>query len=136
MIGPQDTFDLTLTGVRVSDAGEYYCLVNNKVDGSDVVQLAVVAPPAAPSRPLVTGFTSRTVSLSWSAPRPAPHAPGDISGYIITVSTKAVQDDDAAEFTKSEDGPIHTNSSATRLVLERLQPYTVYAFRVQVLSCT
>ena len=38
----EDTFDLTVTGVRLEDAGEYYCLVNNKVEGQDIVKLNVV----------------------------------------------------------------------------------------------
>ena len=38
----QDRFDLNLTGVRTEDAGEYFCLVNNKMEGQDIVKLSVV----------------------------------------------------------------------------------------------
>ena len=41
------------------------------------------APTSPPSRPLVTSFTSRSVSLSWTAPRPSSHAPRTILGYLI-----------------------------------------------------
>ena len=70
----EDTYDLTLTGVRLEDAGDYYCLVNNKLEGQDVVKLSVVAPPDPPSRPLVTGFDSRSVTLTWSRPRLGEHS--------------------------------------------------------------
>ena len=41
----EENFDLTVTGVRAEDAGDYFCLVNNKLEGQDVVKLSVVAPP-------------------------------------------------------------------------------------------
>ena len=37
-----ERFGLTLTAVRTEDAGEYFCLVNNKMEGQDRVNLAVV----------------------------------------------------------------------------------------------
>ena len=64
--------------------------------------------------------------------RPRSNSPGDIMDYIITVSSKMVHEDDAAEFKKSQVGPIHTNSSQTRVTIHGLSPYTVYAFVVQV----
>ena len=38
----QERFDLNLTAVRTEDAGEYFCLVNNKMEGQDLVKLVVV----------------------------------------------------------------------------------------------
>ena len=38
----QERFDLNLTAVRTEDAGEYFCLVNNKMEGQDRVKLTVV----------------------------------------------------------------------------------------------
>jgi hypothetical protein len=38
----QERFDLNLTAVRTEDAGEYFCLVNNKMEGQDIVKLSVV----------------------------------------------------------------------------------------------
>ena len=38
----QERFDLNLTAVRTEDAGEYSCLVNNKMEGQDRVRLTVV----------------------------------------------------------------------------------------------
>ena len=129
-----ETFDLTVTGVRLEDAGDYFCLVNNKLEGQDIVSVSVVSPPDPPSRPMITGFNSRSVSLTWSRPRPSSHSPGDIVDYIVTISTKMVHEDDNAEFKKSSVGPVHTNSSQTRVTIEGLSPYTVYAFVVQVSS--
>lgn len=45
-----------------------------------------------------------------------------------------MNEDDSAEFKKSLGGPIRTNNSATKLSVEGLQPYTVYAFRVQAVN--
>ena len=38
----QESFDLNLTAVRTEDAGEYSCLVNNKMEGQDRMRLTVV----------------------------------------------------------------------------------------------
>ena len=38
----EENFDLTVTGVRLEDAGEYFCLVNNKLEGQDIVKLTTV----------------------------------------------------------------------------------------------
>lgn len=38
--------------------------------------------PNPPGRPMVTGFTSRSITLSWSKPRRSDGAP--ILGYVIT----------------------------------------------------
>ena len=38
----EENFDLTVTGVRLEDAGEYFCLVNNKLEGQDIVRLTTV----------------------------------------------------------------------------------------------
>ena len=38
----EERFDLNLTAVRTEDAGEYSCLVNNKMEGQDRVRLTVV----------------------------------------------------------------------------------------------
>ena len=126
------TFDLTVTGVRLEDAGDYYCLVNNKLEGEDIVSVSVVSPPDPPSRPMITGFDSRSVTLTWTRPRPSSHSPGDISDYVVTVSSKMVNEEDSADFRKSPVGPVHTNSSDTRVTIAGLSPYTVYAFIVQV----
>ena len=38
----QDSFDLSITSVQIEDTGEYYCLVNNKDETDDKVQLTVL----------------------------------------------------------------------------------------------
>ena len=45
-----------------------------------------------------------------------------------------MNEDDSAEFKKSLSGPIRTNNSATKLTMEGLEPYTVYAFHVQAVN--
>ena len=43
-------------------------------------------------------------------------------------------EDDSTEFKKSPSGPIRTIHSATKLTVEGLEPYTVYAFNVQAVN--
>ena len=45
-----------------------------------------------------------------------------------------VNEDDTAKFKKSPGGPIRTNNSTTKLTVEGLEPYTVYAFHVQAVN--
>ena len=97
----ESQFELKVTGVRIEDAGDYFCLLNNKVEVDDKVRLTVLgnkmlvskifvvfsflAPTEPPSRPLVTGFTSRSVDLSWTKPRPSASSPQKILSYVITI---------------------------------------------------
>ena len=48
----EDNFDLTVTGVRLEDAGDYFCLVNNKLEGQDIVRLTTVGKSLLLQRPL------------------------------------------------------------------------------------
>lgn len=50
----------------------------------------------------------------------------------MTISSKMVHEDDSEEFRSASVGPVHTNSSDTRITITELSPYTVYAFVVQV----
>ena len=108
------------------------------------------APTLPPSRPMVIGFSSRSVDLSWTAPRPSSNSPRQILGYLVTVSEKRVKDADDVSFKKSEvvgtssfcpcdqtpfflfQGPILTNTSSTKFTVTGLNPFTVYAFQIQV----
>ena len=45
-----------------------------------------------------------------------------------------MNEDDSVEFKKSPSGPIRTNNSVTKLTVEGLEPYTVYAFHVQAVN--
>ena len=83
---------------------------------------------------MVTGFTSRAVTLSWTKPRPSPHAPQDVVAYIITIYWKGVNEDDSTDFQKSSEPPVNTNSSNTSYTLTNLLPYTVYSFQVQAVN--
>ena len=53
---------------------------------------------------------------------------------ISDFSSKAVNEDDSAEFKRSPGGPIQTNNSDTKRTVEGLEPYTVYAFHVQAVN--
>ena len=59
---------------------------------------------------------------------------GTASPSNLLCSYKAVTEDDSAEWRKMPGGGIRTNTSATRLVVEELEPYTVYAFQVQAVN--
>ena len=54
--------------------------------------------------------------------------------FHLQFSSKAVNEDDSTKFKKSLVGPIRTNNSATKLTVEGLEPYTVYAFHVQAVN--
>lgn len=58
-------FSLHFNPVKLIDSGEYACIVNEK-PASGFINLAVQDVPQAPERPMITGFHSRWVNLSWT----------------------------------------------------------------------
>lgn len=58
-------FSLHFNPVKLIDSGEYACIVNDK-QASGFINLAVQDVPQAPERPMITGFHSRWVNLSWT----------------------------------------------------------------------
>lgn len=58
-------FSLHIAPTQISDSGDYSCIVNDKLP-VDIVELVVHDVPEAPSRPMITSFTSRSVNLSWA----------------------------------------------------------------------
>uniref|UniRef100_A0AC35FAG7 Fibronectin type-III domain-containing protein n=1 Tax=Panagrolaimus sp. PS1159 TaxID=55785 RepID=A0AC35FAG7_9BILA len=75
--------------------------------------------PLAPSKPQVTSYTEKTVTLSWSQSSALAHKP--IIRYSILVSQL---DDENIRV-------ISTKSNATTAIVSGLQPYTRYAFSVR-----
>lgn len=59
-------FSLHLSPVHLNDRGEYTCHVNDKA-ALDAIDLVVHDVPETPTRPMITSFTSRNVSLSWTS---------------------------------------------------------------------
>lgn len=67
-------FSLHFNPVNLTDSGEYVCIVNDK-PATGSINLVVQDVPQAPERPMITGFGSRWVNLSWTHngdPRNAP----------------------------------------------------------------
>ena len=79
---------------------------------------------------MVTGFTSRSVTLTWTKPRKV-DAP--ITGYVITTGWRSVTADDNGEFNYLEQ-ELLTNSSKSRYQVKNLQPYTVYSFTIAAVN--
>ncbi|XP_054721980.1 neural cell adhesion molecule L1.1-like [Uloborus diversus] len=70
--------------VTYQDSGEYYCEVNNKRTRSSLARLLVQDIPDPGGMPLIMGFTSRSVNLSWAPSTDNHNSP--ILHYIINVS--------------------------------------------------
>ncbi|XP_023703350.2 tyrosine-protein phosphatase 99A isoform X4 [Cryptotermes secundus] len=116
-----DTFSLHFHPVTAEDSAEYSCLVNNRPKPEAVVRLVVQDVPDPPGRPLIMGFTSRYVNLSW-APSQDPHN-SPISHYVIHIR---VGEDGEWDVTNG----ILTLSNETSYQVTGLFPFTVYSFRV------
>lgn len=72
-------FSLHFNPVKLIDSGEYICTINDKP--SEPVDLLVQDIPEAPGRPMITGFTSRSVSLSWAQVQDPKNAP--VTDFIL-----------------------------------------------------
>ncbi|CAB4063723.1 PTPRG [Lepeophtheirus salmonis] len=111
-----DMFGLQFNPVNARDAGKYVCLINNRPLPDALIQLNVLDVPDPPRLPIVMGFTSRSVSLSWSKPRSKDDSP--IKGYVIRVGQRSVSASDDQDF----------------IDIGRLSPYTVYNFQVAAMN--
>lgn len=72
-------FSLHFNPVKLIDSGEYICTINDK--SVDPVDLLVQDVPEPPSRPMITGFTSRSVNLSWAQVQDPKNAP--VTEFIL-----------------------------------------------------
>jgi Immunoglobulin domain len=78
-------FSLHFNPVKLIDSGEYICTINDKL--SEPIDLLVQDVPEAPGRPMITGFTSRSVNLSWAQVQEPKNAP--VTNFIL--ETRYVQ---------------------------------------------
>jgi hypothetical protein len=65
--------------VKLIDNGEYICVINDSP--SEAIDLLVQDIPEPPSRPMITGFTSRSVNLSWAQVQDPKNAP--VTDFIL-----------------------------------------------------
>ncbi|ROT64779.1 putative tyrosine-protein phosphatase 99A [Penaeus vannamei] len=77
--------------------------------------------PDPPGRPLILGFTARSVNLSWTPSQDTHNSP--ISHYIIHIREGEDGHWDV------DNGHATTNNS-TQFTVDGLSPFTVYSFRV------
>ncbi|XP_076619526.1 putative receptor-type tyrosine-protein phosphatase mosPTP-1 isoform X3 [Colletes latitarsis] len=121
----RDKYALQFNPVIAKDSGVYTCLVNSRSKPETDIQLVVQDVPDPPERPMIINFTTRSVNLSW-APNVNSHY-NPIWHYVI--ETKI-----------GEDGPwnatkeIMTPNNDTYYSIEKLQPFTVYSFRVSAVN--
>lgn len=72
-------FSLHFNPVKLIDSGEYICTINDKP--GEPIDLLVQDVPEAPSRPMITGFTSRSVNLSWAQVQDPKNAP--VTDFVL-----------------------------------------------------
>eukprot|EP00094_Tigriopus_californicus_P012020 TCALIF_11614-PA protein Name:"Similar to Ptp99A Tyrosine-protein phosphatase 99A (Drosophila melanogaster)" AED:0.07 eAED:0.07 QI:0/0.7/0.45/0.81/1/1/11/539/1209 len=118
-------FSLNFSPLNTLDTGEYFCLVNDQRQPSLISRVIVQAVPDAPGKPLIMGFTSRSVNLSWAPPLNTHNSA--LSHYLIHVRV-------------GEDGGwnqkniIDTPNNATVFQVRDLLPFTTYSFRVTAVN--
>ena len=83
--------------------------------------------PDSPGKPLVMGFTSRSVNLSWTPPLNVHNSP--VSHYLIQIR---VGEDGIWE--ERHGSVIETPDNATVFQVGDLQPFTTYSFRVTAVN--
>ncbi|XP_076351055.1 putative receptor-type tyrosine-protein phosphatase mosPTP-1 isoform X2 [Tachypleus tridentatus] len=116
-----NTYALRFRNVVYKDSGEYQCIVNDKKTRKGITRLFVQDIPDPPGMPLVTGFTSRSVNLSWASSNNNHNSP--ILQYIIQV-----RKGESGKWNSAND--IMTLSNKTYHQVINLQPFTVYSFRI------
>lgn len=93
--------------------------------------LFIVDVPDAPGKPLVMGFTSRSVNLSWTPPLNVHNSP--IVNYIIHI--RVGEDGDwAVHGVDGSLGTIETPDNSTVFQVSDLQPFTTYSFKVTAVN--
>ncbi|CRK87824.1 CLUMA_CG001612, isoform A [Clunio marinus] len=112
-------FSLHFNPVKLIDSGEYICWIND--NPSHPIDLLVQDVPEAPSRPMITGFTSRSVNLSWAQVQDPKNAP--VTNFILEI--RIGESGEWDQLSK-----LHTNTSNTSHQITGLSPFTIYSFRV------
>ncbi|CAM1300042.1 PTPRZ1 (predicted) [Pycnogonum litorale] len=120
------TYALMFFRVKYEDSGSYRCVVNSNDDQNQVIRLLVQdVPDPPPSGPMFTGFTSRSINLSWDEPIDTKNSP--VLHYVI--HTRVGKDGDW-----DLDNPIRTDNNKTSWHIVDLLPYTVYSFQVTAVN--
>ncbi|XP_025835596.1 protein sidekick-2-like isoform X2 [Agrilus planipennis] len=114
------THALNFKPIIAQDTGNYICLVNNRPRPDGVLQLIVQDRPDPPGRPLVMGFTSRYVNLSWAAPSDVHFS--NVLYYVILIRV--------GEKGEWNDNGNITPDNRTNYKMTGLKPYSVYSFKV------
>ena len=83
--------------------------------------------PTPPGRPLVMGFTSRSVNLSWTPPLDTHNSP--VSHYLIHVRVG-----EGGDWDQTGKGVLQTQDNSTFFQVADLQPFTTYSFRVAAVN--
>ncbi|XP_075525453.1 putative receptor-type tyrosine-protein phosphatase mosPTP-1 isoform X3 [Dermacentor variabilis] len=112
---------LLFRSVVAEDSGEYQCVVNNRQGRRGIVRLYVQDVPDPPGIPIVVGFTSRSVNLSWTSSVNTHNSP--ILQYIIHIRIGEKGDWDTRN-------KVMTSDNSTNFQVIGLKPFTVYSFRV------
>lgn len=112
---------LFFRAVTAEDSGEYQCLVDSRQGRQGLVRLYVQDVPDPPGIPILTGFTSRSVNLSWTSSANTHHSP--IQHYIIHIKVGQKGPWDTSN-------KVMTPDNSTNFQVIGLKPFTVYSFRV------
>ncbi|CAG2121021.1 unnamed protein product, partial [Medioppia subpectinata] len=86
------------------------------------MQIMIISDvPDPPGKPLLMGFTSRSVNLSWAPSFDTHHSP--VVNYII--HTRVGENGEWDTY-----NGIATLDNKTNYYVDKLQPFTVYSFRI------
>uniref|UniRef100_A0A7E4VZT5 protein-tyrosine-phosphatase n=1 Tax=Panagrellus redivivus TaxID=6233 RepID=A0A7E4VZT5_PANRE len=115
---------LSISPLLAEDAGTFRCRLETDplfalAVSTDATSVVVMVKPPPPSKPQVTSFTEKSVTLSWGHSVAMAHKP--ILRYSILISQL---DDENIRV-------VSTKSNATTALISSLQPYTRYAFSVR-----
>ncbi|XP_074603401.1 putative receptor-type tyrosine-protein phosphatase mosPTP-1 isoform X2 [Brevipalpus obovatus] len=111
---------LYFRGAQFDDEGEYTCIVNGVKTPDSVIRLLVQDVPDTPGQPIVMGFTSRSINISWPPSFNNHNSP--ILQYIIQVKI--------GENGDWETMKVATMGNETSYQFIGLTPFTIYVFRV------
>ncbi|TMS39858.1 hypothetical protein L596_006321 [Steinernema carpocapsae] len=117
-------YSLRVEPVLPVDSGEFKCRMETDPlfatpSSTASIQMIVQVKPQSPSKPQISGFTERSVTLSWSQNAAAAHKP--ILKYAILVS----------EVDEDNMRVVSTSTNGTTATITDLKPYTRYAFSVR-----